>query len=51
MTPEKFAAILARQMPDAQKRKLADHVIDTGTSLAQTRAQVAALIERLVPTR
>lgn len=44
MTAEKFKAILARQMPDAQKRALADHVIDTGTSLAETRAQVRRLI-------
>ena len=47
MTADKFAAILARQMPDAQKRALADHVIDTGTTLAQTRAQVRLLIDEL----
>ena len=51
MTVEKFAAILARQMPDAQKRVLADHVIDTGTTLEQTRAQVRALIDELGRTR
>ena len=51
MTVEKFAAILARQMPDAQKRVLADHVIDTGTTLEQTRAQVRALIDELGQTR
>ena len=48
MTPEKFAQILALQVPDAQKRARADHVIDTGTSLAETRAAVARLVDQLI---
>lgn len=47
MTAERFASILALQMPDAEKRERADHVIDTGTSLEQTRAEVARLVEKL----
>lgn len=44
MTVEKFEHILARQMPDAQKRAGAHQVIDTGRGLAATRAQVADLL-------
>jgi dephospho-CoA kinase len=47
MTGEKFAHILGLQTPDAEKRERAHHVIDTGTSLEETNAQVDALIERL----
>ena len=48
MTEEKFAQILALQVPDAEKRARADHVIDTGTDLASTRAAVERLVEALV---
>ena len=47
MTEEKFDRILALQMPDADKRARADHVIDTGTTLAETRHAVQALVHRL----
>lgn len=47
MTATRFAQVLALQMPDAEKRAKADHVIDTGQSLDATRAQVASLVKRL----
>ena len=47
MTPTKFEHILALQVPDAEKRARADHVLDTGCSLNETRAQVAALVEHI----
>lgn len=47
MTIEKFEHILSLQMPDDEKRKRADFVIDTGTSIADTREQVRNLIKNL----
>lgn len=44
MTESAFAAILATQLPDAEKRARAQHVIHSDTTLAATQAQVAALV-------
>ncbi|TFI59532.1 dephospho-CoA kinase [Sphingomonas parva] len=44
MTEEKFARILAQQLPDAEKRARADFVIDTGGSLEQTRDSVRRIV-------
>lgn len=43
MTPEQLALILARQMPDREKRARADHIVET-LSLSSTREYVRALI-------
>lgn len=47
MTVEKFEHILGLQVPDEEKRERADYVIDTGTTLQETEAQVAKLISEL----
>jgi dephospho-CoA kinase len=47
MSVEKLNAILARQMPQGDKRKRADYIIDTGGPMSRTEAAVEALIEAL----
>ena len=44
MTAEKLDALLARQLPDADKRARSDFVIDTGGDLAETERQVGRII-------
>jgi dephospho-CoA kinase len=44
MSLEKMEAILARQMPDSEKRARADYVVDTGVDLADTKAQIDAVL-------
>jgi dephospho-CoA kinase len=47
MSMEKFESILARQLPDPEKRALADFVIDTGCEPEDTGAQVRAVLDAL----
>ncbi len=44
MTVENLNTILARQLPQAEKRARADYVFDTGQGLKATTAMVAALV-------
>lgn len=47
MSEEKFASILAKQVPDAEKRRQADFIVDTGQGFDAARAAVAAIVSDL----
>jgi dephospho-CoA kinase len=48
MTAEKLDAILARQLPDAEKRKRADFVVDTSNGLDPVREQIREILAEAV---
>jgi dephospho-CoA kinase len=50
MTEEKFSAIVAKQMPDSEKRKKANFVIDTSRGFEAARAEVRAILRALSNT-
>jgi dephospho-CoA kinase len=47
MTTEKASVLLARQMPDAEKRSRAHFIVDTSGSLDATRLQVRGIMRAL----
>lgn|SRR6185295_960305 len=47
MTEEKFAAILARQLSDSEKRSRADFLIDTSRGFKAAREDVRAILRKL----
>ncbi|TPI75432.1 dephospho-CoA kinase [Mesorhizobium sp. B2-8-9] len=47
MSEEKFSSILARQVPDAEKRRQADFIIDTGHGFDAARKAVEAIVAEL----
>ena len=49
MTPERLTAILARQLPDAEKRRRADMIIPTGLSRHHALRRLKRLIQELQP--
>lgn len=49
MTAERLASIRARQMPDAEKRRRADHVVPTGLSRRTAQAAIERLVRTLTP--
>ena len=44
MTDEKFLALLAKQMPDAEKRRRADFVVDSSQGFDHARAQIRDIL-------
>jgi dephospho-CoA kinase len=47
MTIEKLEAILAKQIPDAEKRRRADFVVDTSQGIEAAREQVRAILQAI----
>jgi dephospho-CoA kinase len=47
MTVEKLEHLLARQLPDAERRARADYVVNSGTNLTDMHAALDNLIESL----
>jgi len=48
MTEEKFAGLLAKQVPDGEKRRRADFVVDSSGGFEAARAQVREILDRVV---
>ena len=47
MTEEKFAALVAKQVPDAEKRRRADFIVDTSVGFDHARAQVRDILSAI----
>lgn len=47
MTEERFFAILAKQMPDAEKRRRADFIVDTSKGFDAARQQVREILDKV----
>jgi dephospho-CoA kinase len=47
MTADKLEHLLARQLPDAERRARADFVVDSGTTVEDMRIEIDRLIESL----
>lgn len=53
MTPDKLAAVLARQMPDDEKRRRADFIVDTSHGLDPVRQRIGEILAKVatIPQR
>jgi dephospho-CoA kinase len=48
ITREKLERLIARQMPDAEKRARADFVVDTSGEISEGRAQLDVIVAQLM---
>lgn len=51
MTVEKMEALIAKQMPDAEKRRRADFIVDSGQGIDHARAQVRQILQSIANMR
>ncbi len=51
MTEEKFSALVAKQMPDAEKKQRADFIVDSSQSFDHARAQVRDILQTVAKMR
>jgi dephospho-CoA kinase len=51
MTEEKFAALLGKQLPDSEKRRRADFVVDSSQGFDHTRAQIRDILRNVATMR
>jgi dephospho-CoA kinase len=51
MTEEKLATLLAKQMPDAEKRRRADFIVDSSQGFEHTRAQIRDILQSVATMR
>jgi dephospho-CoA kinase len=47
MTEEKFMALVAKQVPDAEKRRRADFIVDTSQGFDHARSQVGDILDAI----
>ena len=50
MTEALFEMILSKQMPDSEKRKRADYIVETDKGMDAARVQVADLLDKILHT-
>ena len=51
MTEEKFEALLAKQLPDTEKRRRADFIVDSSQGFDHTRAQIRDILRNVATMR